>query len=221
MFWQLRIGKNDEYLHTHHANTQNGPPGFSKSNNQNRGPNVQNQYQAPINQYLTQGVNFNQGYQAPNYQAPIGPSSELARYIKQNEANVTAMQNQINTLKNDFQNSMIKQGNELKNEIRATKNKIEQSQSNIENMFASLMNNMTQMQASTSGTLPGNTIPNPKGELKATTRSGLAFDGPSIPITSPVREVIREPEVTKDKVHSSSPQSTAHVQPTIVQIPII
>nr|GFA20217.1 reverse transcriptase domain-containing protein [Tanacetum cinerariifolium] len=39
-----------------------------------------------------------------------------------------------------------------------------------------------QNQSSTSGTLPGNTIPNPKGEMKEiTTRSGVAYDGPSIP----------------------------------------
>nr|GFA49517.1 reverse transcriptase domain-containing protein [Tanacetum cinerariifolium] len=37
-------------------------------------------------------------------------------------------------------------------------------------------------QASTSGTLPSNTIPNPKGEMKSiTTRSGVAYEGPSIP----------------------------------------
>nr|GEY42612.1 DNA-directed DNA polymerase [Tanacetum cinerariifolium] len=37
-------------------------------------------------------------------------------------------------------------------------------------------------QSSTSGTLLSNTIPNPKGEKKAiTTRSGVAYEGPSIP----------------------------------------
>nr|GEX38221.1 reverse transcriptase domain-containing protein [Tanacetum cinerariifolium] len=37
-------------------------------------------------------------------------------------------------------------------------------------------------QSSTSGTLLRNTIPNPKGEMKAiTTRSGIAYEGPSIP----------------------------------------
>nr|GFB34181.1 reverse transcriptase domain-containing protein [Tanacetum cinerariifolium] len=37
-------------------------------------------------------------------------------------------------------------------------------------------------QSSTLGTLPSNTIPNPKGEMKAiTTRSGVAYEGPSIP----------------------------------------
>nr|GEY04301.1 reverse transcriptase domain-containing protein [Tanacetum cinerariifolium] len=39
-----------------------------------------------------------------------------------------------------------------------------------------------QNQSSTSGTLPSNTIPNPKGEMKAiTTRSGVTYEGPSIP----------------------------------------
>ncbi|GJU25177.1 reverse transcriptase domain-containing protein [Tanacetum coccineum] len=43
-------------------------------------------------------------------------------------------------------------------------------------------NNFHGNQASTSGTLPSNTIPNPKGEMKAiTTRSGVAYEGPSIP----------------------------------------
>nr|GEW09291.1 reverse transcriptase domain-containing protein [Tanacetum cinerariifolium] len=37
-------------------------------------------------------------------------------------------------------------------------------------------------QSSTSSTLPSNIIPNPKGEMKAiTTRSGVAYEGPSIP----------------------------------------
>ncbi|GJR05039.1 hypothetical protein Tco_0528023 [Tanacetum coccineum] len=48
-----------------------------------------------------------------------------------------------------------------------------------------------------SGSLPSNTIANPKGELKAiTTRSGVSYDGPQIP--PPVVEV--ETEETKDTV---------------------
>ncbi|GJR93734.1 reverse transcriptase domain-containing protein [Tanacetum coccineum] len=43
--------------------------------------------------------------------------------------------------------------------------------------------------ASTPGTLPSNTILNPKGEVKAiTTRSGVAYDGPSIP-TNPKKSL--------------------------------
>lgn len=71
-----------------------------------------------------------------------------------------------------------------------------------------------------SGTLPSNTIANPKGDVKAiTTRSGVSYDGPTIPTTSsssPPKVVEREPEDTKDKVQITSPQSTAHVQPHVV-----
>nr|GFB97939.1 reverse transcriptase domain-containing protein [Tanacetum cinerariifolium] len=51
----------------------------------------------------------------------------------------------------------------------------------IKNMMASLLQ-MNTASTSGSGTLPGNTIANPKGELKAnTTRSELVTDGPTIP----------------------------------------
>nr|GEV06317.1 putative reverse transcriptase domain-containing protein [Tanacetum cinerariifolium] len=54
-----------------------------------------------------------------------------------------------------------------------------------------------------SGSLPSNTIANPRGDLKViTTRSGVSYDGPTIPTTfSPLsKEVERDPEATKDKV---------------------
>nr|GEU46813.1 reverse transcriptase domain-containing protein [Tanacetum cinerariifolium] len=64
---------------------------------------------------------------------------------------------------------------------------------------------------------------NPRGDLKAiTTRSGVAYEGPSIPPTtsSLLKEVKREPEVTKDKLQTTSSESTAHVQPLVAQVPI-
>ncbi|GJU44581.1 hypothetical protein Tco_1201847 [Tanacetum coccineum] len=62
-------------------------------------------------------------------------------------------------------------------------------------------NNFHGNQASTSGILSSNTIPNPEGEMKAiTTRSGVAYEGPSIPTNpSPKEEVERETEETTDK----------------------
>ncbi|GJW23685.1 hypothetical protein Tco_0034307 [Tanacetum coccineum] len=72
--------------------------------------------------------------------------------------------------------------------------------------------NSNQASTSSSGSLPSNTIANPKGELKAiTTRSGVSYDGPQIP--PPVVEV--ETEVTKDTVLPNG--STKYVQPPIVQ----
>nr|GEZ18008.1 hypothetical protein [Tanacetum cinerariifolium] len=58
--------------------------------------------------------------------------------------------------------------------------------------FALVQNNPNsffQNQPSTSGTLPSNTVPNSKGEMKAvTTRSGLVYEGPSIPTNSPLEK---------------------------------
>nr|GEV96848.1 reverse transcriptase domain-containing protein [Tanacetum cinerariifolium] len=74
--------------------------------------------------------------------------------------------------------------------------------------------------ASSSGTLPGNTITNPKEELKGiTTRSGTAYQGPMIPTTSSSLPLIveRETEATKDMVHPTNNESTKYVQPLVVQ----
>nr|GEW35133.1 reverse transcriptase domain-containing protein [Tanacetum cinerariifolium] len=77
--------------------------------------------------------------------------------------------------------------------------------------------------ASTSGTLLSNTLPNPKGEMKVvTTHSGLAYEGPSIPINSPLEKVVeRDTEETTDKEHSNCQGSTAHIQPLVVHISIL
>nr|GEW71299.1 hypothetical protein [Tanacetum cinerariifolium] len=67
-----------------------------------------------------------------------------------------------------------------------------------------------------SGTLPGNTVTNPKEDLKGiTTRSGVAYQGPTTPTPSKVAN--QGTEVTKDLVQTSSSQSTTPVQPTVTQ----
>nr|GEX17201.1 reverse transcriptase domain-containing protein [Tanacetum cinerariifolium] len=67
-----------------------------------------------------------------------------------------------------------------------------------------------------SGTLPGNTITNPKEDLKGiTTRSGVAYQGPTIP--TPSKVVKQGTDVTKDQVQTPNSQSTAPVQPTVIQ----
>nr|GEY31142.1 reverse transcriptase domain-containing protein [Tanacetum cinerariifolium] len=67
-----------------------------------------------------------------------------------------------------------------------------------------------------SGTLPGNTITNPKEDLKGiTTRSGVAYQGPTIP--TPSKVVKQGTKVTKDQVQTPSSQSTPPVQPLVFQ----
>ncbi|GJW56861.1 hypothetical protein Tco_0103592 [Tanacetum coccineum] len=115
---------------------------------------------------------------------------------------------------------------EIKNEIQNTMKTQQVVLMNQQNVFQTNLQNMLsgffQNQASTSGTLPSNTIPNPKGEMKAiTTRSGVAYEGPSIPTNpSPKKVVERETEETTDKEQSNFQGSTAHIPPPVNPIPI-
>nr|GFA35101.1 reverse transcriptase domain-containing protein [Tanacetum cinerariifolium] len=68
-------------------------------------------------------------------------------------------------------------------------------------MFGQFMK-MNTASSSGSGTLPDNANTNPKEDLKGiTTRSGIAYPGPTIPTTSSSPVVERETEATKDMVH--------------------
>nr|GEZ05263.1 reverse transcriptase domain-containing protein [Tanacetum cinerariifolium] len=63
------------------------------------------------------------------------------------------------------------------------------------------------------GTLPGNTVTNPKEDFKGiTTQSGVSYPGPKTP--SPSKQGTK---VTKDQVQTPSSQSTAPVQPSVIQ----
>nr|GFC50070.1 reverse transcriptase domain-containing protein [Tanacetum cinerariifolium] len=86
-------------------------------------------------------------------------------------------------------------------------------------MFGQFMK-MNTASSSGSKTLLGNTITNLKEDLKGiTTRSGTAYQRPTIPTTSfsfpPVVEC--ETEVTKDTVYPTNNGSTKDVQPPVVQ----
>nr|GEV79002.1 reverse transcriptase domain-containing protein [Tanacetum cinerariifolium] len=72
------------------------------------------------------------------------------------------------------------------NQNRGDFNKQEENlRRNLNSDMRSILGSFFQNQASTLGTLLSNTIPNPKGEIKAvTTSSSLAYEGPSIPTNS-------------------------------------
>nr|GEX74633.1 reverse transcriptase domain-containing protein [Tanacetum cinerariifolium] len=87
----------------------------------------------------------------------------------------------------------------------------ERKQDEFQNKMKSFMQNLHNNKASSSSSLPSNTIPNPRNEAKSiTTRSGISYDGPPIP--PPVME--KEPEVTKD----TEIPSTKNIQPPSVQV---
>nr|GFC79995.1 hypothetical protein [Tanacetum cinerariifolium] len=130
--------------------------------------NNQNRFGQP--QGFNRSPNFNQElpYQATQSNQNFH-LNELEKIKKMNDVSLKAMQNQIDMVKN-----------ELKNEMKTSIQTSLSNQTNeIKNMMASLLQMNT---ASTSGlrTLSGNTIANPKSELKAiTTRSGLVTEGPT------------------------------------------
>ncbi|GJT28395.1 reverse transcriptase domain-containing protein [Tanacetum coccineum] len=79
--------------------------------------------------------------------------------------------------------------------------------------------NTNSASTSGSGSLPSDTVANPRGDMKAiTTRSGVSYDGPQVPPppSSLPKVVEHEPEVTKDTVQPS----TENIQPLEVQTQI-
>ncbi|GJS46662.1 reverse transcriptase domain-containing protein [Tanacetum coccineum] len=167
------------------------PPGFPPVQ-QNQGNN-QNRY----NQ--NQGNNYNHGlifrpsvnqplaYQAPSYQA-LAPQTQ-------------------GVSKADFE-SYVKAND-------AVMQNMQNQMTNITDLLTKFMNNTT-ASTSGSGSLPSNTVANPKGDVKAiTTRSGVSYNGPQIPplISSLPKEVENKPEVTKDTLQPS----TENIQPPVVQ----
>nr|GEY08905.1 reverse transcriptase domain-containing protein [Tanacetum cinerariifolium] len=148
------------------------------------------------------GQNPPSDYQAPGYQTPIHQppipkpqvvtTNEFTNFTKANDAILKNMQTNMTSLTN--------------------------SNLELKNMFGQFMKTNT-ASSSGSGTLPGNTITNPKEELKGiTTRSGTTYQGPMIPTTlsSLFKVVERETEVKNNTVPPSNNGSTKDVQPPIV-----
>ncbi|GJX88065.1 reverse transcriptase domain-containing protein [Tanacetum coccineum] len=96
------------------------------------------------------------------------------------------------------------------NDFQRVYNDSQKKQDDFQNMMLSFMQNYHTNQASSSSSLPSNTVPNPRNEAKAiTTLSGASYNGP--PISPPVVE--KEPEATKD----TELPSTEDIQPPLVQ----
>nr|GEV78934.1 reverse transcriptase domain-containing protein [Tanacetum cinerariifolium] len=147
-------------------------------------------------------------YQALAYQAPIPQTQSVSqtdfeRYVKANDTVLRNIQNQGQSTQNRCQN--------IQNQYQTVQNQL----ANLTDMISKFMSS-NMASSSGSGTLPGNTITNPKEDLKGiTTRSGVAYQGLTIP--TPSKVVKQGTEVTKDQLQTLSSQSTAPVQPSVAQ----
>nr|GEW79653.1 reverse transcriptase domain-containing protein [Tanacetum cinerariifolium] len=137
---------------------------------------------------------------------------------------VTKLRNEITNFRQRPDESLFKAWERYKLSIdrcpnHNMKRRPEECYDLIENMTAHHNDWDTSVQRS-SGTLPSNTITNPKEDLKGiTTRSGIAYKGPTIPTTSFSPQVVkRETDVTKDMVPPTNNGSTKNVQPPVVQV---
>ncbi|GJR82982.1 reverse transcriptase domain-containing protein [Tanacetum coccineum] len=177
------------------GNNFHGNQGFQASNN--HAPNFQNQ--GPI----THAPNFqNQGFQNPPFQAhnnqvQQGIPNEFSAYAKANESLMRNLQSQINELRGNFS----KQEENLRR--------------NLGNDMRSILGSFFQNQASTSGTLPSNTIPNPKviNEKSERQRIGSStnFQGSTAHILPPVNPIpIPEPDVPKTLPKPNIPYPSLH-----------
>nr|GEW14963.1 reverse transcriptase domain-containing protein [Tanacetum cinerariifolium] len=147
---------------------------------------------AEINKNLMRVLQVNQQVKevTPNYEICGGPHSF-------NDYPATVGNTQKVYAAGSYQDDAI-----LKN-MQTNMTSLTNSNLELKNMFGQFMK-MNTTSSLGSGTLPGNTITNPKEELKGiTTRSGTAYQGPTIRTTSSslLLVVEREIEATKDMMH--------------------
>ncbi|GJY40354.1 reverse transcriptase domain-containing protein [Tanacetum coccineum] len=118
--------------------------------------------------------------------------------------------------KTDFEN-YVKANNAVLRNMQNQGHGLQNQMTNLTEMLSKFVNSNTTSSLNL-GSLPSNTVTNPKEDLKGiTTRSGIAYQGPTIPTSSP-KEVERRTEVTKDTVFSTNNGITEDVQPPIVLV---
>ncbi|GJU88381.1 reverse transcriptase domain-containing protein [Tanacetum coccineum] len=121
-------------------------------------------------------------------------------------------------LKTDFENYVKANDAVLKNVQNQGQN-LQNQMANVTSLLTSLCDNFKNS-ASTShpGTLPSQTVTNPRQQINAiTTRSGKTLEEPSIPlvptpdISIPSKEPEQNPETSTEKVQNPNLENTAHV----------
>ncbi|GJW78474.1 reverse transcriptase domain-containing protein [Tanacetum coccineum] len=181
-------------------NNQNRYQGNNFNSNQNRGNNFNQNHQNNQGQVFQPPTNQPPVYQVPPYQAPTPQiqgvlKTDFENYVKANDAVLKNVQNQ---------------GQNLQNQM-----------ANVTSLLTSLCDNFkNSASTSNSGTLPSQTVTNPRQQINAiTTRSGKTLEEPSIPlvptpdVSKPQKEPEQNPETSTEKVQNPNLENTAHVPP--------
>ncbi|GJY01849.1 hypothetical protein Tco_0360001 [Tanacetum coccineum] len=132
------------------------------------------------------------------FRPPVPPSDPHAKYSSTPGVSKTDFERYV-TANDAVLRNMQNQGQNLQSQM-----------ANLTDMLSKFVTANT-ASISGSGTLPGNTVTNPKEDLKGiTTRSGVTIQGP--------KAVNHDAEVTKDTMPPANNGSTEDVQPPVVQI---
>ncbi|GJR62007.1 reverse transcriptase domain-containing protein [Tanacetum coccineum] len=161
-----------------------------------------NVYRDNIQEYVSQAAAFNYNQGNTGYRPPM-----IANQVRPPCFPPAPAPQAHGVSKADFE-SYVKAND-------AVMQNMQSQMTNITDLLTKFMNYNT-ASASGSGSLPSNTIANPKGDVKAiTTRSGVSYNGPQVPplISSLPKEMENKPEVTKD----TEQPSTENIQPPVVQ----
>nr|GEV57398.1 reverse transcriptase domain-containing protein [Tanacetum cinerariifolium] len=172
-----------------------------------------NVYCDNIQEFVSQASavnNFNQGlvyqppvfqpsaYQAPAYQALAPQTKGISKedflaYVKANYEVMRNMQTQDQNMQNQL--------------------------TNLTDLITNFVNSNS-ASTSSSGTLPSNTIANPRSYLKAiTTRSSMSYDGPQIPpSTSFLPKVVKDEPESESPVLNSKPVTSPISKPVIAPV---
>nr|GEX55499.1 DNA-directed DNA polymerase [Tanacetum cinerariifolium] len=171
-----------------------------------------NVYQDNIQEYVSQAAAANYGQGNTGFRPQM-----VANQIRPPEfPHVQNTQNNFNRGNNFNQNRGGNFNQSNFNQIQLTRPQVNQPLAYQAPSYQASAYQAPVSQTQRSGTLPGNTVTNPKEDLKGiTTQSGVAYQGPTTPTLSKVAK--QGTEVTKDKVQTSSSQSTAPIQPTVTQ----
>nr|GEU87751.1 DNA-directed DNA polymerase [Tanacetum cinerariifolium] len=185
------------YVSAAASNYNQGNPGY-------RHQGVANQMRTP-----------EQPYQATAQSNQNFHLNELEKIKRMNDVSLKAMQNQIDMVKHELRN-------EMKTSIQTS---LSNQTNEIKNMMASLLQ-MNSASISGLGSLPGNTVANPKGKLKAiTSRSGLVTDGPTIPtppksVTPEEDECVEETYTDPDLADELKCKALADLEASINLMPL-
>ncbi|GKA19862.1 reverse transcriptase domain-containing protein [Tanacetum coccineum] len=194
------------------------PPGFNQPNVQNNQGN-QSRYQGNnFNSNQNRGNNFNQNHQNNQGQVFQPPTNQPPVYqVPPYQAPTPQIQG---VSKTDFEN-YVKANNAVLKNVQNQGQNLQNQMANVTSLLTSLCDNFkNSASTSNSGTLPSQTVTNPRQQINAiTTRSGKTLEEPSTPlvptpvVSNPQKEPEQNPETSTEKVQNPNLENTAHVPP--------